>query len=133
MTREELKRQVSDAGKHFIEDVNTSVYRKRWIDSQTFVNALAVKRLMYEIDFYNKELNRWLESGCTNDIYRTLSYGYYCCIEGMLYTLRDIVYFKPDRYGDINPFIDYCWACWFERCPIDFSEYDQIISFFEEA
>lgn len=132
MTRTELKRQVSDAGKHFIEDVNTSVYRRKWFDTQAFVDDLKVERLMYEIEFYNKELSRWVESGCSNDTYRTLSYGYYCCIEGTLYTLRDIVYFKPEKYGDINPFIDYCWACWFERHTIDFDEYEQIRSFFEE-
>ena len=84
------------------------------------------------IDFYNKELNKWIESRLQHDTYRHLAYGYYCSLEGMLYMLRDTGYYKYDTYGDINPFIDYCWDCWFERCPIDFDEYEQLRSFFEE-
>ena len=133
MTREELKRQVSDGGKHFIDEMDSFVYSKKWFDTQTFVDNMRVERLIHEIDFYNKELDKWLESGMTKDMYRDLAHGYYCCIEGMLYVLRYVGYFKPDKYGDINPFIDYCCDCWFERCQIDFGEYEQIRSFFEES
>lgn len=132
MVREELKRQVSEAGRHFSDDINIKCYRKKWIDIKTLVNDVKVERLIHVIDFYNKELNRWLESRLQKDNYRQLAYGYYCSLEGMLYALRDVDYFKPDKQGDINPFIDYCWDCWLERCPIDFDEYEQIKSFFED-
>ena len=133
MTREELKRQVSDAGKHFIDEMHSCVYSKKWIDTQTFVDNMKVERLIHVIDFYDKELTKWLTSGKTKDIYRDIAYGYYCCIEGMLYILRDVDYYKKEKHGDINPFIDYCWSCWVERCPIDFGEYEQLRSFFEES
>lgn len=132
MTREELKRQVSDAGRDFIDEVGTLSYFKRWFDSQTLVDDIKVERLCHVIRFYNSELNKWKENGLQNDSYRQLACSYYCSLEGMLYILRDVNYYNPNKHGDINPFIDYCWSCWFERCPIDFGEYEQIRSFFED-
>lgn len=132
MTREELKRQVSEGGKHFIDEIDSSAYSKKWFNTQTFVDNMKVERLIHVIDFYNKELSKWLDSGMTKDIYRDSSHSYYCCLEGMLYILRDVNYYRIEKHGDINAFIDYCWGCWFERCPIDFGEYEQIRSFFED-
>ena len=133
MTREELKRQVSEAGKYFIDEMCSGQYLRSWIDSHTIEIDLNMERLNHMIYFYNKEITKWIESGLQNDGYRSLAYGYYCSLEGMLYILRDVHYYKPLKHGDINPFIDYCWACWFERHTIDFAEYEQIRSFFEEA
>lgn len=132
MTREEFRRQLSDAGKYFIYELDSTPYRRIWFDSQTIVDDMNVERLYHVIDFYNKEITKWSESRFQKDTYRELAYGYYCSLEGMLYMLRDIAYYKYDKYGDINPFIDYCWACWFERHTIDFDEYEQIRLFFED-
>lgn len=132
MTREELKRQVSDAGKYFIDEVTSGRYLSKWFDIQTLVGDFNTDRVLRTIDFYNRELDRWLKSGLTNDGYRELCYGYYCALEGMLNILRDIAYYDVSKYGDFDPFRDYCWSCWYNRQQILFSEYVILKNFFED-
>lgn len=125
MTKKRLKAQVSDAGKYFIDGMIKEIPYKKWFATQTLIDDKKVEYLVCLIDYYNKMV------GMPNERTEERMQTYVCLILGALNILRDVAYYDPDKYGDIDSFNDYCRSCWNTIRPIDFAEYELIRAFFE--
>ena len=132
MTREELKRQVSDGGKDFIDAFSDGKYRNNWFDTNALYDEPFIEKVLRRIKDYNDAMDIWQAYDLDDGYHKEIAHSYFAVLDGMLNILNDIGYFDIVDYGSLDPFIDYCFYCWYNRCQIHLVEYNMIKTFFED-
>lgn len=132
MTREELKRQVNDGGKDFIDAFSDGKYRNNWFDTNALYDNPFIEKVLRAIKDYNEAMYIWQEYGLEEGHIKEYTHSYFSTLEGILDILNVIHYFNINKYGSLDSFIDYCFYCWYNRCQILLAEYDMIKIFFED-
>jgi hypothetical protein len=126
----ELQAQISDAGNHLVWNIIHKVngtYETKWFNAEAII-ANRDKAILDAIDQANKTISNAFEleesyGGLYDDIIVVDCDNIRAAVKA--------VYGDQDKYGDINPFIDYCYICCGFETRIDIFEYEKIREFFE--